>query len=76
MPIVSRGFSRRRRPTAEKLPPGQYLVQDFPVLSAGPTPLDGLSGWEFRITTEYGQVHSWDWDAFVALHAEEITTAI
>ena len=76
MPIVSRGFSGRRRPTAEKLPPGQYLVQDFPVLSAGPTPLDGLSGWEFRITTESGQVHSWDWDAFVALPAEEITTDI
>jgi hypothetical protein len=37
MGIVSRGFRGRRRPSAE-LPPGQYLVEDFPVLSAGPTP--------------------------------------
>jgi Oxidoreductase molybdopterin binding domain len=38
MSIVSRGFrGRRERPGAE-LPPGQYLVQDFPVLSAGPPP--------------------------------------
>jgi hypothetical protein len=37
MSTVSRGFRGRRRPSAE-LPPGQYLVEDFPVLSAGPTP--------------------------------------
>ncbi len=39
MPIVSRGF-RGRRPggDANRLPPGQYLERDFPVLSAGPTP--------------------------------------
>ena len=37
MSTVSRGFKGRRRPSAE-LPPGQYLVEDFPVLSAGPTP--------------------------------------
>jgi hypothetical protein len=36
MSAVSRGFKGRRRPSAE-LPPGQYLVEDFPVLSAGPT---------------------------------------
>ena len=42
MSIVSRGFrGRGRRPSAE-LPPGQYLVQIFPVLSAGPTPATGL----------------------------------
>jgi hypothetical protein len=36
MSTVSRGFKGRRRPSVE-LPPGQYLVEDFPVLSAGPT---------------------------------------
>ena len=63
MGIVSPGFSGHRR-TKEKLPPGQYLVHDFPVLSAGPTPRDGLRGWDFTITTESGQVHTWDWAAF------------
>jgi DMSO/TMAO reductase YedYZ molybdopterin-dependent catalytic subunit len=72
MGIVSPGFSGRRR-TKEKLPPGQYLVHDFPVLSAGPTPRDGLRGWDFTITTESGQVHTWDWAAFQALPAEDIT---
>jgi len=34
------GFMGRRRKDAENpaLPPGQYLTDDFPVLSAGPTP--------------------------------------
>jgi DMSO/TMAO reductase YedYZ molybdopterin-dependent catalytic subunit len=72
MGIISPGFSGHRR-TREKLPPGQYLVHDFPVLSAGPTPRDGLRGWDFTITTESGQVHTWDWAAFQALPAEDIT---
>src|SRR5919198_625988 len=37
--VVSRGFEgRRRQPGAGLTPPGQYLVDDFPVLTAGPTP--------------------------------------
>ncbi len=73
MSIVSPGFKGRPRSARPNLPPGQYLVHDFPVLSAGPTPRGGLNGWEFRITTETGQVHSWDWAAFRALPAEDIT---
>jgi DMSO/TMAO reductase YedYZ molybdopterin-dependent catalytic subunit len=40
MPPISRGFHGRRRDDADadRLPPGQYLTPDFPVLSAGPTP--------------------------------------
>ena len=38
MGIVSRGFSVGDSPADVKLPPGQYLTTDFPVLSAGPTP--------------------------------------
>jgi DMSO/TMAO reductase YedYZ molybdopterin-dependent catalytic subunit len=76
MGIVSRGFGRRRdRPNAD-LPPGQYLVQDFPVLSAGPTPRIDLDEWEFTITNESGDVQRWDWAAFRALEPETITTDI
>lgn len=32
MRIISRGFSRRRIASNGKLPPGQYLTTDFPVL--------------------------------------------
>ena len=73
MGIVSPGFSGRRRAGGENLPPGQYLVTDFPVLSAGPTPRVSTTAWELRLTTETGQATSWDWAAFRALPAEDIT---
>jgi DMSO/TMAO reductase YedYZ molybdopterin-dependent catalytic subunit len=73
MPIVTPGFHGRPRGAKKELPPGQYLVHDFPVLSAGPTPRVRLESWEFRITTESGQAHAWDWAAFQALPAEDIT---
>jgi hypothetical protein len=50
MPIVSRGFGgRRRQPGVGLLPPGQYIVDDFPVLTAGPTPHTSLDDWDFTI---------------------------
>jgi DMSO/TMAO reductase YedYZ molybdopterin-dependent catalytic subunit len=71
--IVSPGFSGRRRGGGENLPPGQYLVSDFPVLSAGPTPRVSTEAWELRLTTEAGQTRSWNWAALRALPSEDIT---
>jgi DMSO/TMAO reductase YedYZ molybdopterin-dependent catalytic subunit len=76
MAIVSPGFEGRRRSGGEKLPPGQYLVRDFPVLSAGPTPRVDTRKWEFRVRTEAGQVHAWDWATFLKLPSEDITVDI
>ncbi|HEY9375632.1 MAG TPA: sulfite oxidase-like oxidoreductase [Jiangellaceae bacterium] len=73
MGIVSRGFTGRRREHDPSLPPGQYLTEDFPVLSAGPTPRVPLEEWEFTITTESGRRHAWDWTAFRALPTEQVT---
>jgi YD repeat-containing protein len=72
--IFSTGFMGRRRKDAENpaLPPGQYLTDDFPVLSAGPTPRVPTAEWELTITTELGQVHRWDWDSFSRLPAQEV----
>jgi DMSO/TMAO reductase YedYZ molybdopterin-dependent catalytic subunit len=78
MPIVSRGFGgRRRQPGAGLLPPGQYIVDDFPVLTAGPTPHTSLDDWDFTIVDETGsQVARWTWPEFRALPAESITVDI
>lgn len=34
---------------AERLPPGQYLTEKFPVLSYGPTPRFDPTTWDFRV---------------------------
>jgi DMSO/TMAO reductase YedYZ molybdopterin-dependent catalytic subunit len=77
MGIVSPGFQgRRRSPGAVTLPPGQYLTEDFPVLSAGPTPRIDVAGWEFVITAEDGGEHRWSWSELIDLPSEDITVDI
>jgi DMSO/TMAO reductase YedYZ molybdopterin-dependent catalytic subunit len=73
---VSPGFRGRRGRPGPELPPGQYLVEDFPVLSAGPTPRIDLDHWEFTITNETGERRSWDWAAFRVLPSESPTVDI
>jgi len=76
MGIFTRGFSGRRRDSGRQLPPGQYLTDDFPVLSAGPTPRIPLDAWQFTVTTELGQTHQWSWPELMALPAEPVTADI
>lgn len=75
MAVFSRGFGARRRESDPDLPPGQYLTQDFPVLSAGPTPYIEPSEWSFSIRTENG-TRSWTWDEIHALPIEDVHTDI
>ncbi len=75
MAVVTRGFTGRGR-TDPKLPPGQYLTEDFPVLSAGPTPRVDLGRWQFSVITETGQKHTWSWQELLALPAEDVTVDI
>jgi len=72
MEIVSRGFSGRRSAESAKLPPGQYLTTDFPVLSAGPTPHVPLDRWEFTINDGNKLLRKWDWKSFRELPSETI----
>ncbi|MCW2501995.1 MAG: molybdopterin-binding protein [Actinomycetia bacterium] len=72
MAIVARGFTGRGR-SDPALPPGQYLTQDFPVLSAGPTPRIDTSRWQFTLATETGERQSWTWEQFLALPSEDVT---
>ena len=73
MGLISRGFTGRRRSGDADLPPGQYLTEDFPVLSAGPTPRVPTEEWQFEIVTETGGRHQWSWAELMALPAEEVT---
>jgi len=76
MSPVSRGFRRKREAApADRVPPGQYVTRDFPVLSAGPTPHTALSKWTFSIDGGR-EPKSWTWEEFRALPTETLTTDI
>jgi DMSO/TMAO reductase YedYZ molybdopterin-dependent catalytic subunit len=73
MAIILGGFSGRRSAADVKLPPGQYLTTDFPVLSAGPTAHVPLDKWEFVIDDGKNVLRRWDWKSFRNLPSEKIT---
>jgi DMSO/TMAO reductase YedYZ molybdopterin-dependent catalytic subunit len=77
MTPISRGFrGRRAEVDPSRLPPGQYLVTDFPVLSAGPTPHTPLDQWSFTVRGAVQEPVSWSWEEFLALPAETPTVDI
>lgn len=76
-PPISRGF-RARQPSAQskRIPPGQHLVSDFPVLSAGPTPEADLANWSFALADGDKLLREWSWSDFEALPQTEVTVDI
>jgi DMSO/TMAO reductase YedYZ molybdopterin-dependent catalytic subunit len=73
--FVSRGFGGRRRTpddVRQRLPPGQYLERDFPVLTAGPTPQVETAEWSVRIDGMVANPTEWSWAEFEALPQEEV----
>jgi DMSO/TMAO reductase YedYZ molybdopterin-dependent catalytic subunit len=78
MDRMSRGFRGRPREDspAGRVPPGQYLTSDFPVLSAGPTPRIETADWRLSITGEIDEPLSWTWEQFRALDEEPVAVDI
>ena len=76
MAVFTRGFGGRRQREAEELPPGQYLADGFPVLSAGPTQYVDTDDWSFTITTETGERSTWSWQDLLAMPVEDVTVDI
>jgi DMSO/TMAO reductase YedYZ molybdopterin-dependent catalytic subunit len=76
--FVSRGFTGRRRAPeelTERLPPGQYLEEGFPVLTAGPTPdidANAPGEWSLRIDGMVAAEAEWSWEEFQDLPFEDV----
>jgi DMSO/TMAO reductase YedYZ molybdopterin-dependent catalytic subunit len=60
----------------DRLPPGQYLTEKWPVLHAGTVPNTDLATWDFRVFGEVESALTLSWDEFTALPTREITTDI
>jgi DMSO/TMAO reductase YedYZ molybdopterin-dependent catalytic subunit len=77
--FISRGFVGRARDAGDRagrIPPGQYLTDGFPVLSAGPTPPVPLDRWEFTIDGLVRAPVTWNWQQFTALPSRDWTVDI
>src|SRR5690242_11239205 len=76
--MVTRGFTGKGRAGREdgRIPPGQHLVDDFPVLSAGPTPKVTPEQWSFTLKLGPKPIKTWAWDEFIALPQTKMTRDI
>jgi DMSO/TMAO reductase YedYZ molybdopterin-dependent catalytic subunit len=78
--FISRGFGGRRQQSdteaPHRVPPGQHLVRDFPVLTAGPTPRTPLEQWSFTVEGLVRHPVTWTWDDFLALPAQPFVVDI
>ncbi len=77
--FVTRGFAGKPRASgaeAKRVPPGQYVTKDFPVLSAGPTPRTDLRTWTFAIDGLVREKAVWSWAEFQKLPSQEFVVDI
>ncbi len=76
--FFSRGFlGRRRAPETDgRLPPGQYVTNGFPVLSAGPSPYTRQERWDLTVVGAVATPQRWTWAEFQKLPREPITADI
>ena len=62
---------RVARPESERLPPGQHLVRNWPVLDLGQTPNVARESWKLDLTGAVDKPLVWDWKALMAQKQSE-----
>jgi len=60
----------------DRLPPGQRIVKDWPVLDLGVTPKLDLEKWRLRIDGAVENRVIWNWDDFLSQPRLEVTSDI
>ena len=73
--MTTRGFQGRERTNDGRVPPGQHVTGDFPVLTAGPTELVDSSDWELTVTDGIVTT-TFDWASLHELPMTTLTTDI
>ncbi|GAC1344312.1 MAG: sulfite oxidase-like oxidoreductase [Acetobacteraceae bacterium] len=58
---------RTARDGEDRLPPGQHVVRDWPVLDLGVQPRVAPEAWELRVFGLVGEQVTWRWADFLAL---------
>src|SRR5215213_5582809 len=61
---------------AERIPPGQYRTEKFPVLHYGSVPKTDLRTWDFKVWGLVDSPYKLTWDEFKALPRKTVDTDI
>ncbi len=71
----AKGEAQREQP-AGRVPPGQKVVDGWPVLSYGSVPEIDLKTWQFRIWGEVEEEVTFTWEEFIALPKVALTSDV
>tara|TARA_B110001454_G_C12677075_1_gene416326 strand:+ start:786 stop:1385 length:600 start_codon:yes stop_codon:yes gene_type:complete len=76
--LVTRGFfgKKENNKNNDRVPPGQYIENRFPVLSAEPTPKLDINDWSLSITKDDEELAKIDWNYLSNIKSKEITKDI
>ena len=76
--MFERVFGRKEQDpaVAERIPPGQYRTEKFPVLHYGSVPTTDLATWDFRVFGEVDNPLTLTWDQLKALPRKTVETDI
>ena len=67
---------RISRPEADRLPPGQHLVKNWPVLDLGQQPQIAEAQWRLDVRGLVNKPATFDWDAFLSLPQTQMRSDI
>ncbi len=68
--MFSQDQEQRRTTGENRLPPGQRLTKEWPVLSYGATPQIDTDEWRFSVWGEVEEEITWSWEEFLAIGQE------
>ncbi len=76
--MFERVFGRKEQDPAiaDRIPPGQYRTEKFPVLHYGSVPHTDLATWDFRVFGEVDNPFTLTWEQFKALPRKTVETDI
>ena len=70
------GSKDRNAALAERVPPGQYVTEKFPVLHYGSVPKFDLATWDFKVYGEVDSPFTLTWAQLKELPRKQVTTDI
>ena len=70
------GNKERDAAVADRIPPGQYRTEKFPVLHYGSVPKTDLATWDFKVYGLVGSPLTLTWDQFRSLPRKSVETDI
>jgi DMSO/TMAO reductase YedYZ molybdopterin-dependent catalytic subunit len=70
------GNKERDAAVADRIPPGQYRTEKFPVLHYGSVPRTDLATWDFKVYGLIDSPYTLTWDQFKALPRKTVATDI